>query len=704
MKGCSLCFLLALSSIISKAQTNISGVINTYTPVMNVSNGCSCPTTDCASVTVLSAAGFSVGDTVLLIQMKGALADTSNTSAHGSILNLYDAGNYEFATISSIASNVITTADPLTGSYFTGASPADSACVQLIRVPHYAGNVNVTETLTAQAWNGRTGGVLAFYVDGTLTIQGNISVEGKGFKAAKRQQATLSCSFDTAFYYQSTHFQYSTCSSCGYVYGDSPTRWSQSAKYGGCCGGNGCLCNTNRMMTTDRQMGSFRGEGIVANTFRKRNLQVNSYGETEAIFDKGKGRWGNGGGGGGNHNAGGGGGGNYGTGGFGGNTYNVVGSSGCNAAIITKQRGYGGASLTPTSSKVFMGGGGGEGHDNGLNGSTGTAGGGIIFISAASIANSGSYTISANGVDNTVIAAGDGSGGGGAGGSILLNVPGGYTNSITISAHGGKGGDHNNNTCHGTGGGGGGGVIWFSQGSQPANVTSDISAGVNGIQIAPTFDCDPDTSWGATPGTDGAEIYEGSSPFFNFNTCGSLLPVKWVSFAARPMDRAVYLEWVTGSESDNQFFTLERSRDGKTYQALTSIPGAGTSNEQLSYSYVDEHPISGSNYYRLRQTDYNGYSDYSRVVKADINIPQAKWTLSPNPASSFLEISTYVPSNESGTLSVFDMFGKQVLAKPVNLSDGQNLTSLDVSGLNSGCYFILLVGSNTRLHGQFVKY
>src|SRR5258706_10671791 len=91
---------LCLSAV---AQTNISGIINTYVKVTAYSNGCTCPSTNCATVTVTSSTGYAANDLVMIIQMKGARADSSNSASHGNILNLYDAGNYEFDTIASIA-------------------------------------------------------------------------------------------------------------------------------------------------------------------------------------------------------------------------------------------------------------------------------------------------------------------------------------------------------------------------------------------------------------------------------------------------------------------------------------------------------------------------------------------------------------------------------------------------------------------------
>ena len=626
--------LVLFSSGNAAAQTNIGGVINTYTKVTAISNGCSCPTTNCATVTVSSAAGFAANDIVLLFQMKGARADSSNTPTHGDILSLFDAGNYEFDTIASIAGSVITFKVPLKQTYFTSSNPADSAYVQLIKVPVYSGDVNVTGTLTPQAWSATTGtgGVLAFWLTGTLTLQANISADGRGFAAATRLQVAVSCDLDTAFYYQSTSWNHASCTSCGYAYDDAVTRRVGQAAYGGC----GTTCYTNRMYINDQRSAGYRGEGVVANTFKKTFANSNV-----ANFIKGKAHWGNGGGGGGNHNAGGGGGGGYAAGGWGGNMYNVS-STDCPTAYFSTRRGYGGVSLTPTATKIFMGGGGGEGHDNGGGGSTGTTGGGIIMIKAASVANSASYTISANGTDNTFSTTNDGSGGGGAGGSILLDVSGSYTNAVTISAKGGKGGDHSQSSCHGTGAGGGGGLLWFSTtgGSVPANVTTNVTGGSPGSNVHPSFNCGTAT-WGATAGSAGGiltGLASGASVFLNMNDCSAALPIVLSSFRADVTDEKVSIQWTTASEIDNDYFSVERSENGHDFTSIIQIDGAGNSTAELNYSAADEHPLFGTSYYRLKQTDFDGRASWSQTASIKIEkTPQL--SIYPNPADNYFIIS-----------------------------------------------------------------
>jgi hypothetical protein len=667
----------------ANSQIAIGGIINTYTPVTSINN-CTCPTTNCNQITVGSSSGFTIGDKIMMFQAKGARVDTSNTAAHGSILNLYDAGNYEFATIYSISGNVITTNNPLKETYFSNSNPADSAYVQMIRVPVYVGNVNVTSTLTPQAWSAATGtgGVLVFEASGTVTLSANISADGYGFNGAKKLQVATACDMDTAFYYQSTAWNYASCTGCGYVYDDAATRRVGQVAYGGC----GTTCYTNRMSINDIKSGGYRGEGIAANTFKKTFANGNV-----SYFDKGRGRWGNGGGGGGNHNGGGGGGSNYGAGGFGGKMYNSS-STACPTVDFASRRGYGGATLTPTAAKIFMGGGGGEGHDNGGNGNTGVAGGGIIIISAASITSAGIYTISAKGTDNTFVAFGDGSGGGGAVGTVLLDIPS-FANPITVSVEGGNGGSHNNNNCHGTGGGGGGGVIWFSPSSLPSNVTADISGGTNGVQVAGTLDCS-DINWGATAGGSGLINYglaSGASGFINMCSCETTpLPVELVSFTGTVIKDKVELKWTTSSEKNNNYFIVEKSSDSKLFSEVVKIKGAGNSTVVLYYHAIDYEPSQGTSYYRLKQVNYDGEISYSKWVDVNVQHTYAIKAI-PNPSTGIMKINLPETPSASCRVHIKDASGKSIYEWIIPDDKFNNSIALtDVNFGASGLYYLLV--------------
>ena len=159
----SVLFLLVYSSRLN-AQS-IGGIVNTYTAVTNITPN---------SVTVSSAAGFSVGDRVLLIQMKGATINQTNTASFGQIVALGSAGNFEFTNIASIAANTITFVSNLCKPFSVAGK------LQLIRVPVY-NQATINAVVTSSPWNGTTGGVVAIEATTSLTFNNVIDVSGKGF-------------------------------------------------------------------------------------------------------------------------------------------------------------------------------------------------------------------------------------------------------------------------------------------------------------------------------------------------------------------------------------------------------------------------------------------------------------------------------------------------------------------------------------------
>jgi hypothetical protein len=185
--------VLLMPTALAAQTANISGIVNTYAQVTGISSVNN-------TVTVASAAGFSVGDRVLLIQMQGATINTTNTSAYGNVTDYANAGNYELNYVCDVNGNTITLERVFAKTYST------SGQVQLIRVPVYI-NANVTGTLLPQTWNGSTGGVLAIEVIGQLTLSANVSAAGSGFQAAPLVNSTFTCSWwnqQTAYYYSPT--------------------------------------------------------------------------------------------------------------------------------------------------------------------------------------------------------------------------------------------------------------------------------------------------------------------------------------------------------------------------------------------------------------------------------------------------------------------------------------------------------------------
>ena len=188
--------LLALFPFFSFAQTSISGVVNQYTKVTGI-DYCE------GKLTVTSATLFEVGDKILLIQMKGAQINASNSGSFGNIEEAGSAGLFEKNEIIAKNGNEIFFKNALLNTYSTAGS------VQLVSIPVYQ-DATVDSTLAALPWNGQMGGVLVFEVENDLVLDAGIDVSGSGFRGGQVDVVTSGCTFLTnadAFYYNQTDWK-----------------------------------------------------------------------------------------------------------------------------------------------------------------------------------------------------------------------------------------------------------------------------------------------------------------------------------------------------------------------------------------------------------------------------------------------------------------------------------------------------------------
>lgn len=150
------------------------------------------------AITVDTATDFNVGDTVLMIQMKGAEIDSSNTASFGDVLNYNGAGNYEYNIINSKSGNALGLLYDIVRNY-----DIPNGKVQVVRVANYQ-NYTVTQPITAASWNGTKGGVVAINVTNTLTLNNDIDATGKGFRGGQFTNATTYTCNQTNYYYPLT--------------------------------------------------------------------------------------------------------------------------------------------------------------------------------------------------------------------------------------------------------------------------------------------------------------------------------------------------------------------------------------------------------------------------------------------------------------------------------------------------------------------
>lgn len=176
------------------------------------------------------------------------------------------------------------------------------------------------------------------------------------------------------------------------------------------------------------------------------------------------------------------------------------------------------------------------------------------------------------------------------------------------------------------------------------------------------------------------------------NSCDQfLLPVELTSFSALLANGVVVLRWETASELNNEGFEVQRSADGKSWQVLAFVPGSGTTPEANSYTDTDARPLPGISYYRLRQLDYDGSSDFSpvRSVRWDAGLDDA-FQLYPNPVGATLSgVTTRWPA----TAFVNDLSGRLIRQFPLEKPSFR----LSLSDVTPGLYFVSLLAHDGSL-------
>lgn len=178
------------------------------------------------------------------------------------------------------------------------------------------------------------------------------------------------------------------------------------------------------------------------------------------------------------------------------------------------------------------------------------------------------------------------------------------------------------------------------------------------------------------------------------------LPVTLMSFTAQVREGQVLLSWATATEVNNAYFAVERSRDGKSFEQVARVKGAGNSSVRLDYALLDGRAPAGVVYYRLRQVDFDGQHEYSKIVAVRVREVEPEVRVYPNPASSTLLLNLRSLPDGEYTLRVVSMDGRVV--KEATVAGGEE-AALDVSQLPTGNYVLQLQGEQLARSLKFIK-
>ncbi len=430
--------------------SGIGNIINDYTPVLAF-NPCD------NKLTVEDASAFNPGDTVLVIQMKGAVIDSSNTVAFGTITNYNNSGNYEFNYVKTKAGNIIELKNILNRQY-----DIPNGKVQLIRVPYY-NSVVVSATLTCLPWDGNKGGVLVLNAKDTVELNADINTTGKGFLKGTMHNSNVNAyTCDVTDYY----FQDNTIDAAGKGEGISFLSSNRNSGKGPAANGGGGGMNTNSGGGGGSNGNTGGRGGYEWNGGCPNYLTISNWGYPGKLL-----------------------------------TYNTVSNK-----IFMGGAGGAGHCNNQFDDPTF------NADYNGGNG------GGLIIVNADYIKGNSKQIISKGDsayqpVFSPTYVVHDGMGGGGAGGTVLINGNT-YINNLLVDVSGGKGADLVSNVAGpgyvGPGGGGGGGVVWVKQNALPANLNVTNAGGLNGV-----IEQAGNIPYGAAPGSAGINVFSLTVPFDN---------------------------------------------------------------------------------------------------------------------------------------------------------------------------------------------
>ena len=167
----------------------------------------------------------------------------------------------------------------------------------------------------------------------------------------------------------------------------------------------------------------------------------------------------------------------------------------------------------------------------------------------------------------------------------------------------------------------------------------------------------------------------------------SPLPIELIAFYGKLENDAVNLTWKTLSETDNDFFTVQKSADGTQFSDIGIVDGSGTSSLPHAYYFSDNEPLEGISYYRLKQTDLDETFSFSEIISIE-NMNSGMALISVMSDPEYLEIHLSCPCKTGFDLEILDMQGKAVYRKHHPSFDPESIIKINSSGLSEGIYLV----------------
>ncbi|MDX1666899.1 MAG: T9SS type A sorting domain-containing protein [Saprospiraceae bacterium] len=181
------------------------------------------------------------------------------------------------------------------------------------------------------------------------------------------------------------------------------------------------------------------------------------------------------------------------------------------------------------------------------------------------------------------------------------------------------------------------------------------------------------------------------------------LPVELASFRAETgLSGEVVLRWRTLTETNNDYFALERGDDAAVFDSLARIEGAGTTIAPRSYTYTDRDPLPGLSYYRLKQIDYDGSTHFSQVYEIRRKGPVLSFLLYPNPVKSSINLKLQALRERPITWNILALDGRTETEGKI--PPHHRYATIDLPDLGPGQYILRIIDGRKVSQRRFIKH
>lgn len=195
----------------------------------------------------------------------------------------------------------------------------------------------------------------------------------------------------------------------------------------------------------------------------------------------------------------------------------------------------------------------------------------------------------------------------------------------------------------------------------------------------------------------------GEGPITGPQCFNCVLPIKLITLNAVCNGSSVTINWATATETNNHYFTVQRSDDGYNWNDLGTVNSAGTSTVAQYYKWTDENPLPGTSYYQLKQTDFDGQTTYVGVIASSCT-HTGIINLYPNPSKGDVYYNIESSSAQPVSVKIINEVGQTVVSYQDNLDKGSSRHQLPTRHFTPGVYTLIIEFSDgsVPLHKPFI--